>query len=86
MADEEKLDPVQVLAVRGTPWEPVPGMQGMEVTSNVVIPGEDDPIPKQVRGEEREVVLRNEHISKKDIFSIIQEGLRTICNQVDTLT
>ena len=53
--------------MKGTPWQPVPGRDGMEVKSRVVIPSDHKDKAEAVQGEDKEVQTRRLRINKKDI-------------------
>lgn len=67
--------------VKGTPWEPIPGREGIEIKSRVTMP-EDIKISKVPEGEEREIRSRRVRILKSDIerFGFTQNcaGCRSI--------
>ncbi|MFM7978103.1 MAG: hypothetical protein ACKPKO_02210, partial [Candidatus Fonsibacter sp.] len=56
-----------VSIMRGTPWEPVPGREGTEVRSRVVLPEVTKAVPaaREYTCEER--VRRRPNIEKRDV-------------------
>ena len=69
--------------IRGVPWEPVPGRESLEIRSSVYIPGEDDPIPSQIKASDpAPTVIRAEKITKKDLA---RHGPTKYCRGCDFL-
>ena len=65
--DEERWNGENFDAVKGVPWEPVPGRGGIELRSRVHIPEEAEEVSKPMSGEPREFKYRRARITKEDI-------------------
>ena len=55
-------------ALTGTPWEPVPGREGIEIRSNIVLTERLDEPRRTPEPEEQEVVRRRAGIRKEDVM------------------
>ena len=50
-------------AFQGTPWEPIPGREGIELQTRVHVPKDTDPVNPVTTGEDEEVIPRRVRIS-----------------------
>ena len=56
--------------VRGAPWEPIPGREGIEIKSRVVIPVDRTGPRQLVEGEERDLIVRRMRITREFIRKV----------------
>ena len=66
-SEEDRWNWEEFTKIQGTPWEPIPGRPGIELTANVG--AEEEPreiIPKE-DGEEQEAVMRRFRITKAEV-------------------
>ena len=68
--------------VKGTPWEPVPGRQGIELKCRINLPEDKDPVERVMSGEPREVVPRRVRITREQVrmagFTVGCPGCRAV--------
>ena len=64
---EEQWNVEQFKELRGTPWEPIPGREGIEIKSKIDLPAEEG-MPEPIQEpEDREIIIRRAGITKADI-------------------
>ena len=66
-SDEERWNWEELNAMRGIPWEVVPGKEGFQLKSRVNIPEEQPDIPKLEEGDIPEISRRRIYIQNKDV-------------------
>ena len=54
--------------MKGTPWEPIPGRPGTEITTRIAPDREEREIIPRGSGEERDVRLKEFRIERQDVF------------------
>ena len=64
---EQRWNREVVDSIRGSPWEPIPGREGIEIKTSVCIPCEEGQTIEREDGVAREVVRRRFHIRAKDV-------------------
>jgi hypothetical protein len=68
--------------LRGTPWEPIPGREGIKITSRVVIPVDRTGPRQLVEGVESDFIVRRMRITREFIrkvrFTIGRPGCRAV--------
>ena len=68
--------------IRGTPWEPIPGREGIEIRSRVVIPIDRTGPRQLIEGEESDFSVRRMRITREFIrkvgFAIGCPGCRAV--------
>ena len=65
---EDRWEIEQLNAMRGTPWEPVPGSPGTEIKSRIAPDREEKDVIPREDGEDREVRLKEFRIERRDVF------------------
>ena len=82
LEEKEAWDVGRFNDIRGTPWEPIPGREGIEIKSKVVIPASRTEPRQLVEGEEKEFIVRRARISREVIrkvgFTIGCPGCRAV--------
>ena len=73
---ESRWNRIEFDAIQGTPWEPIPGREGIELKTAVVIPRAPGPIIEPVEGMVRPIVRRRFQIRKEDAN---QHGMTVGC-------
>jgi hypothetical protein len=82
MEEKEAWDMGKFNDIRGTPWEPVPGREGIEIRSRVVIPVTRTEPGQLMEGEDRDFIVRRMRINRETIrklgFTIGCPGCRAV--------
>ena len=52
---------------QGTPWEPIPGREGIELKTCVHVPKDTDPVNPVAKGEDKEAIPRRVRITREQI-------------------
>ena len=68
--------------VKGVPWEPIPGRQGIELKCRVNLPEDKTPVERPMQGEKEEVIPRRVRITREQVrmagFTIGCPGCRAV--------
>lgn len=63
----ERWNREEIERMQGTPWEPIPGREGIILKTAIHLPTRDEPPTEILRGENREPIKRRIKLNKHDI-------------------
>ena len=52
------------MRLKGVPWEPIPGREGIAIPNRVNVPVDEDPVIRPMEGYDRDIVPRRVRITR----------------------